>query len=94
MEAVNNTRIYYEELYFVKMLVLMYFLYLGKKSGACLVVYISTTSGRFDKVSLSHFQSQQNVEKIRYRTFLSYVVRVLVSVNVIKFGKITVERRW
>jgi len=32
MEAdnINNTRIYYEDLYFVKMLVLMYFLNLGK----------------------------------------------------------------
>jgi len=31
METVDNTKIDYEELYFVKMLVLMYFLNLGKE---------------------------------------------------------------
>jgi len=60
----NNRRIYYEDLYFVKMLVLMYFLNLGKEQW-------------------------QKFEKIRY-FFLSCVI----SGNVIKFGKIIVERRW
>jgi len=40
MEAVSNTRIYYEELYFVKMLVLIYFLNLGKEINHSLSAFL------------------------------------------------------